>query len=222
MRTNKNEGSASWVRLRPYVPYLEAALLSVAAATFVFLIQWRYGFNWGDEGWLWYISQRVTVGEVPIRDVFSYDPGRYYWSAGIFKILGRNGFFEQLLANYLFGIFGLAITYVSMSAARMTRAWRVSILVLLAVVLGFPRHKVYEQTLSLVAAAATALVLTSPEKLKRWFLYGIATGLAAFIGKNSGLYFAVAAILAFVILRLSGARLNVIRVCACLSGGIIV
>jgi hypothetical protein len=104
-------GSSAPMPLSRY-SYLEAAMFSAAAATFVFLIQWRDGFNWGDEGWLWYISQRVAAGQVPIRDVFSYDPGRYYWSAGIFKILGRDGFFEQLLANYLFGIVGLAVTYV--------------------------------------------------------------------------------------------------------------
>lgn len=214
--------SGTVVPPRPYMPYLEAALLSATAATIVFVIQWRYGFNWGDEGWLWYVSQRVTLGEVPIRDVFSYDPGRYYWSAVIFKTLGRDGFFEQLLANYLFGIFGLVITYVSMSAAGVTRAWRISILVLLAVVLGFPRHKVYEQTLSLVAGAGIAFVLTRPEKLKCWFIYGIATGLAAFIGKNSGLYFALACLLALVFLRMSGIRLGMARIFGCLSAGIII
>lgn len=214
-------GSGAPMPLSRY-SYLEAAMFSAAAATFVFLIQWRYGFNWGDEGWLWYISQRVAAGQVPIRDVFSYDPGRYYWSAGIFKILGRDGFFEQLLANYLFGIFGLAVTYVAMSAVGVSRAWRITILALLAVVLGFPRHKVYEQTLSLIATAGIAFVLSSPEKLNRWFLYGIATGLAAFIGKNSGLYFAIASLLTFVFLRMSGVRLSVVRVLACVSGGIII
>jgi len=205
-----------------YPSYLEAALLSAAAATFIFLLQWRYGFNWGDEGWLWYISQRVTAGQVPIRDVFSYDPGRYYWSAGIFKILGRDGFFEQLFANYLFGIFGLAITYLAMSAVGVSRAWRIAILALLAIVLGFPRHKVYEQTLSLVAAAGIAFVLARPEKLNRWFLYGIASGLGAFIGKNSGLYFVVAALLTFVFLKISGTQVSVVRIFSWLCGGIVV
>ncbi|MGH9516381.1 MAG: hypothetical protein ACRD3P_11985 [Terriglobales bacterium] len=214
--------SGSEVPKRPYLAYLEAVMVSAAAATLVFLIQWRYGFNWGDEGWLWYISQRVNLGEVPIRDVFSYDPGRYYWSAVIFKILGRDGFFEQLLANYLFGIFGLAITYVSMSAAGVTRAWRVSILVLLAVILGFPRHKVYEQTLSLVAAAGITFLLTRPEKLKRWFVYGVATGLAAFIGKNSGLYFVIAFFLTFLVLRMSGTTASVVRIFGSLCAGIII
>jgi hypothetical protein len=208
--------------LRRYLFYLEAAMFSATAATFVFLIQWRHGFNWGDEGWLWYISQRVAVGQVPIRDVFSYDPGRYYWSAGIFKILGRDGFFEQLLANYLFGILGLVVTYLAMSTVGVSRSWRITILALLAIVLGFPRHKIYEQTLSLVATAGITFVLASPEKLNRWFLYGIASGLAAFIGKNSGLYFGVAALLTFVFLRMSRVRLSVVRVLACVSGGILI
>jgi hypothetical protein len=214
----------SGVRTPPhrYPSYLEAVLLSAAAATFVFLIQWRYGFNWGDEGWLWYISQRVAVGQVPIRDVFSYDPGRYYWSAAIFKILGRNGFFEQLLANYLFGILGLAVTYVAMSAVGVSRSWRITILALLAIVLGFPRHKVYEQTLSLVATACVAFVFSGPQKLNRWLLYGLASGLAAFMGKNSGLYFGIAALLTFLLLRMSGIRLRVVRVLACVSAGILI
>ena len=207
---------------RGYLSYLEAALLGAAAASFVFLIQWRYGFNWGDEGWLWYVSQRVAAGQVPIRDVFSYDPGRYYWSAAIFKILGRDGFFEQLLANYLFGIVGLSVTYFAMSAVGVSRAWRIIILALLAIVLGYPRHKVYEQTLSLVAGSGIAFVLASPEKLKRWFLYGVASGLAAFIGKNSGLYLGIAALLTFVLLRISGNRMTAARVFPWLLGGIIV
>jgi hypothetical protein len=88
---------------------VEAALFSVAIASLVFALQWRYGFNWGDEGWLWYISQRTALGQVPVRDIFSYDPGRYYWTAAVFKALGKNGLFEQLVANYLFGAVGLVL-----------------------------------------------------------------------------------------------------------------
>jgi hypothetical protein len=180
----------------------EAALISVFVGTLVLWAQWRYGFNWGDEGWLWYISQRTALAQVPIRDVFSYDPGRYYWSAAVFKILGKDGFFEQLVANYLFGVLGLAITYVAMARIGVSRGWRTTVLILLGIVLGFPRHKIFEQALSLLAAAGIAFILSGPERPKRWFTYGAATGLAAFIGRNSGLYFAIAAILAFILLKL--------------------
>ena len=181
---------------------MEAALISAFVGTLVLWAQWRYGFNWGDGGRLWYISQRTALAEVPIRDVFSYDPGRYYWSAAVFKVLGKDGFFEQLVANYLFGVLGLAITYVAMARIGVTRGWRTTVLILLGIVLGFPRHKIFEQALSLVAAAGIAFILPDPERPKRWFIYGMATGLAAFIGRNSGLYFAIAAILAFIVLKL--------------------
>ena len=199
---------------------LEGVLLSAAAATAVFLLQWRYGFNWSDEGWLWYISQRTSLGQVPVRDVFSYDPGRYYWSAAIFKLLGGRGFFEQLVASYLFGMVGLAVAYIALVRVGIQRKWRFALLILLAIVLGYPRHKVYEQALSLICAAGITFVLAVPEERKRWLLYGVATGLAAFIGRNSGLYFALAGVLAFVYLKGVGVRIPTLRTFGALSGGI--
>src|SRR6202049_3693494 len=112
---------ANWLNIS------EALLLSAAVSLIVFSLQWRYGFNLGDEGWLWYISQRTALGDVPLRDFFSYDPGRYYWSAAVFKLLGRTGFFEQLLANYLFAIIGLALAYLAMFRAGLSRSWRMRI-----------------------------------------------------------------------------------------------
>ncbi len=188
--------SATWLSIS------EAVLLSVGVSLFVFSLQWRYGFNLGDEGWLWYISQRTALGDVPLRDFFSYDPGRYYWSAGLFKLLGRTGFFEQLLANYLFAIIGLALVYLAMLRAELSRTWRIAILLLLGVVIGFPRHKIYEQTLSLICVAAIAFVFAAPQKLKRWLVLGIVIGLAAFFGRNSGIFCAIAALAAVLVLTI--------------------
>ena len=63
------------VRPAKWLNISEALLLGAAVSLAVFSLQWRYGFNLGDEGWLWYISQRTALAEVPFRDFFSYDPG---------------------------------------------------------------------------------------------------------------------------------------------------
>src|SRR6266700_1246617 len=198
----------SQLRLRTdwFRTVVEAVTLSTLVLGAVFFLQWRYGFNWSDEGWLWYVSQRTALGQAPIRDVFSYDPGRYYWSAMVFKILRGNGLFEQILANYLFGVLGLAAAYIAAIRAGMSRWWRGSVLVLLGVMLGFPRHKMFEQSLSLIAVAGIAFVMAKPLESRRWLIYGVATGLAAFIGRNSGVYFAAAGLLLLVLLKLSASE----------------
>lgn len=204
------------------VVLIESVFLSVAVCSTVFLLQWRYGFNWSDEGWLWYISQRTVLGQVPIRDLFSYDPGRYYWSAFFFKLLQRNGLLEQLIANTAFGTVGLAAIYFAMARMQVNRAWRIAMLVVLGIMLGFPRHKTYEQAMSLVCAAGIAFVMAKPLAWRRWLAYGVATGLAAFIGRNSGLYFVAAAALLFLLLRFTRVPLAASSALAGYAGGILV
>ena len=198
----------------------EAVVLSSLVAAAVFSLQWRYGFNWGDEGWLWYISQRTALGNVPLRDFFSYDPGRYYWSAAVFKLLGRSGFFEQLLANYLFAVIGLAVTYLAMFRAGLSRSWRISILLLLGIMLGFPRHKIYEQTLSLICVSAIAFLFAAPQRLKRWLLLGVVIGFAAFVGRNSGVFCSIAVVIAYVLLRIRGEAPPLTRALGVVAAGI--
>jgi hypothetical protein len=190
--------------LRPatWLSSCEAVLLGAAVSLTVFALQWRYGFLWSDEGWLWYIGQRTALCQVPLRDFFSYDPGRYYWSAVFFKLTGSSGLYQQILADYLFAIIGLAVAYFFMIRAGLGRSWRIAILLLLGVVIGFPRHKIYEQILSLMCVSAIAFVFEAPQRLMRWFLLGVGMGLAAFFGRNSGIFFALAVITALLLLSL--------------------
>jgi hypothetical protein len=169
----------------------ETFIVSLVLSIAVFMPQWRYGFNWADEGWLWYVSQRVAAGDLPLRDIFSYDPGRYIWSAAWFALLGSDGLLEQRIANAAFGVIGLVCAYGCLVSAGIPRLWRILTAILIALALGFPRHKTYEQALSLVAVAATMFVLIRPASAVRWITLGLASGLAAFIGRNSGLFFLI-------------------------------
>ena len=210
--------------LRPatWLSISESVLLGAVVSFTVFALQWRYGFLWSDEGWLWYISQRTALGQVPLRDVFSYDPGRYYWSAALFSLTGSSDLYQQILANYLFAILGLAAAHFATIRAGLARSWRVAILLLLGVVIGFPRHKIYEQALSLICVSAIAFVFAAPQRLKRWFLLGVALGLAAFFGRNSGIFFGLAAIIAFLLLRLRREGPSGGRASRAMAGGILI
>ena len=185
--------------------FLEAGLACAFIAAFFFVPQAHFGFStrildFGDEGLLWYVSQRTALGEIPLRDFFSYDPGRYYWSAFVFKLAGKDGLLQQIVADQLFGLIGVFVTYFAMCRLEIDRRWRVVIALLIGVAMGFPRHKIYEQTLSLISALAVTAVLCKPSP-KRWFCFGIITGGAAFIGRNSGAYFTIAALLTLIIVH---------------------
>lgn len=87
-----------------------------------------------------------------------------------------------------------------MCRAGIQARWRIVCAVLMTLALGFPRHKVYEQSLSLIAAALVFYVLLRPSAARRWLIFGIATGAAAFIGRNCGVYFVGTALLCVLIL----------------------
>jgi hypothetical protein len=163
--------------------------------SFGFLLQWRYGFGWSDEGLLWYASQRTALGDVPLRDFFSYDPGRYYWTGLIFRLTGHDGLFTLLAACAAFGAVGLAAIWVAMCRAGVRPVWRIACAVMIAVALGYPRHKVFEQAASLILVAALFVVLLEPKQAIRWFFLGVVTGLAAILGRNHGVFYVVAALL---------------------------
>ncbi|HEV7516216.1 MAG TPA: hypothetical protein VGR07_07950 [Thermoanaerobaculia bacterium] len=167
----------------------------------LFLAQGRIGFDLADEGFLWYGAVRTAHGGVPLADFYSYDPGRYLWAAGWARLLG-DGILALRLSTAVFAALGL---FLGLLAARRAVAGRGALLlvgVLLALWM-FPRHKLFETSLTMAAVYMAVRLLERPTR-RTWFAAGVATGLAAFFGKNHGLYWGLACLGLLLFLQLRG------------------
>lgn len=177
-------------------PLLHLQCFAAASlAVFVFFLwEGHTGFNLWDEGYLWYGVQRVMQGAVPIRDFMAYDPGRYYWSAGLMGLWGDNGIVAMRATVAMFEALGIfAGVYC------MARTWRrpnplylmLSVAVLLAWM--YPRHKLVDISVSIFLVGALAWLVENPT-VRRYFLTGVSIGLAAVFGRNHGIYGAMGGI----------------------------
>jgi hypothetical protein len=167
---------------------LLAAVLSVGFVAGSFIWQGHYGFNLGDEGFLWYGVQRVMAGEVPIRDFMSYDPGRYYWSAILMTILRDDGILALRAAVAVFQFLGFFVGLLLLMRNKL----RIDavLMTLAAVTLWvwmFPRHKLFDISLSMILIGILTLLVQQPSR-RRFFLAGAGLGLIAFFGRNHGVY----------------------------------
>ena len=154
----------------------------------LFIWQGHKGFLIWDEGYLWYGAQRVMLGEVPIRDFMSYDPGRYYWSAALMSLWGDNGIMALRGAVAVFQVIGLFVALLLI--ARSARTPNFPYLVLSAVILVawmYPRHKLFDISLSILLMGVLAFLVQHPTG-RRYFLSGLCVGLVAVFGRNHGMY----------------------------------
>lgn len=156
-----------------------------------FIGQGHKGLNLWDEGFLWYGVQRVLMGEVPIRDFMAYDPGRYYWSAALMGLFGDNGIVSLRAAAALFQLFGLfaGLSLLSRSIDDKKIGY-LPFLLLSALTLTawmFPRHKVFDISLSIGLIAIVSFLVEKPSA-RRYFIAGCGVGLVAVFGRNHGIY----------------------------------
>ncbi len=171
------------------MPRLLLALLASSALVIgSFFWQGHYGFGIGDEGFLWYGVQRVQAGEVPILDFMSYDPGRYYWSAALTKLLHDDGIVTLQIAIAAFQLLGLfvALLLISQRRSRLDPA----LVVLTAITLFawmFPRYKLFDISLSIFLIGVLTLLVQQPSR-SRFFFAGLGVGIAAVFGINHGTY----------------------------------
>lgn len=182
---------------------LALATLVVSA---LFMWQGDKGFSLWDEGFLWYGAQRVMLGEVPMRDFMSYDPGRYYWSATIMRLWGDNGIMALRVSVAIFQAIGLFVGLLLI--ARTVKKQDFFYLLLSAITLVvwmFPRHKLFDISLSILLIAVLTYLIQNPTS-RRYFFTGLCVGLIAIFGRNHGMYGVVSSI--GVILWLSIKRVD--------------
>lgn len=198
---------------------ITAFALSALLVLIFSVFQGHIGFNLWDEGFLWYGAQRTMLGEVPLRDFMAYDPGRYYWSAAVMSTAGDSGIMALRLSIDFFQVLG---TFVGLAVITRTVTScdkrSLSFLLLCGLVFTawmFPRHKIFDLSLSIFLAGALSLLIENPTG-RRYLLAGFVTGLAAFFGRNHGVYgaFASLGVMLWIRIRPTGS-------CGFLRGGLL-
>ena len=174
-----------------------AALLCLAAQ----LVLGRTDLNLRDEGYLWYGVVALLDGDVPLRDFQAYDPGRYLWCAAWSPLFG-SGIVGVRAAVAVFQVIGLFCGLCVMRRVLRHDGWMLPAGVLLMLWM-FPRHKLFEPALVLVGVLAATRLVERPVP-RRFLEAGLVCGLAAFFGRNHGLYLVLAFLGLFALLRLRG------------------
>ncbi len=202
-------------RLRGF-PFDAVLIAAVCIVPYFFLIR-RLGFNLADGGFLWYGTMHTALGEVPMRDFQSYDPGRYYWGALWIKILGDGGILSVRFNYAAFQFIGIVLG-LSILRQRVLKSWWALAAAGLVIWMWIG---VYESVIMISAIYFAVLLIERPSNF-RHFIAGVFVGLAAFFGRNNGLYCAVAfsALILFIWLRIDRRKLPV-RLCLWLLGVII-
>jgi hypothetical protein len=165
--------------------WLEPLVLALVLCGALFALDGRIHFNPADEGFQWYGSVATAHGQVPLRDFYSYDPGRYYWAAAWSRLLG-DGIVALRLSTAIFAALGL---FLGLLAARRAVPHPLP-LALVGIALALflaPRHKMFEPAVAMAAVWAAVRLLERPTA-RRHFGAGVVVGLAAVMGKNHGLY----------------------------------
>ena len=167
---------------------LQILTFSVFTVLMLFMWQGNMIFNLWDEGYLWYGVQRVMLGEVPIRDFMSYDPGRYYWSAAFMSLWGDNGIMALRVSVAIFQTIGLfaGLSLVSQTAKKQNLFFLLLAAITLTVWM-FPRFRLFDISLSILLISVLTFLVENPTK-RRYFLAGICIGLVAIFGRNHGIY----------------------------------
>lgn len=179
-----------WPNYSPQLTTRNLIVLTGLMILLVYLIQGDVDFNTSDEGFLWYGTIRTALGEVPMRDFQSYEPGRYYWGALWFRLLRNDGILALRASQAALEFIGLFLALLLLR--RLVSNW-IALAFAAAILVRWmvPTWKIYEPVIEIGAIYVAVLVIEKPS-FNRYFLAGIFTGLAGFFGRNHGFYCGVA------------------------------
>jgi len=168
-----------------------ALVITILVAGLSLAFQARKGLNLWDEGFLWYGVQRVLMGEVPLRDFMSYDPGRYYWGAAILSLIGDSGIISLRWALAAFQglglFFALCLIAYEMEGSKKKDFVFLLLCAIALVFWMFPRHKLFDISISIFLIALITFLVRKPVPL-RYFSVGLGVGFIAIFGRNHGVY----------------------------------
>ncbi|MCD6045829.1 MAG: hypothetical protein K0R48_992 [Gammaproteobacteria bacterium] len=167
---------------------LQALALASLVVMLLFFWQGNIGFNLGDEGFLWYGTQRVIQGEIPLRDFMSYDPGRYYWSATLMTLWGKQDIMALRASAAVFQGLGLFVGLWLIAHSQKKQNFLYLVLCsLILVAWMFPFFKVFDISTSIFLMGILTVLIENPKKTI-YFLAGVCLGLFAVFGRNHGIY----------------------------------
>lgn len=185
-----------------------------------FMLQGSLAINLADEGYLWYGAWRMLYGEIPMKHFQAYDPGRYIWVTMWFALFGDHGLTSLRIANALFHF--LALTFGLLSARRVLQTyWQLIVAGAILSLWMYPDFKVYDHGMALAAVYFAVLLIENPS-FSRHFLAGVFVGVAAFFGRNHGVYAFLAYFILIVLIRYKLSPGHLPKRLLSWSGGIVV
>ena len=210
-----------WVLHSSQNRILQAVFLAILCTSTFFYWQAHIGLDLSDEGFLWYGTERVLNGGVPLRDFFSYDLGRYYWSSLFMWLADDHGIVALRAAGSVIQAVGL---FFGLRALQMNLRKDDFVFILVAavtvVVWMFPRHKYFDITSALSLIAVLAWLCDGPT-LRRYFFTGVVVGAVAIMGRNHGVYGVLGGLFVLGYLRLLKVGPGFLRAGCAFAGGIL-
>jgi len=184
---------------------LVIAAFSLACSLLLYALQGDVMLGIADEGFLWYGAWRTSLGEIPVRDFQSYDPGRYYWSSAWLRLFGSD-VSTLRLSTAAFQAVG---TFFGMMTLRRVAGawWYVLAGGMILCLWMYPRYKTFEPAIALAGVYVAVRLVDNPS-VARHLAAGLFLGVAAWFGRNHGTYGAAAlsVLLLFVYFKIEPGR----------------